>query len=168
MTRREAVRRAWERRRWWDAAPAGVGALPFAGLAWWVGSPLGAVAASVLAGALVVAHQRGGDAARGARAGVLAGGLAGAMLAVSCAQGVCHLGDCVSTCATAGLAGAAVLLPGAWARGPRWLAWAIGAASVGAAAACVPMGVAGLAVVPALAAVVPVQLVSRWRRASSA
>lgn len=162
--RRQDVRRRWEQRRWRDAAPAAALALPFVAPAWWAATPLGLAAVPALAAVLVVAHHRGGDAARGARAGLLGGGLAATMLAVSCAQGVCGSGDCVSTCVAAGLAGAAALLPGAWGRGARWGWWAVGAAALGAGAACAPMGLAGLAVVPALAAVVPVQLVARWRR----
>jgi hypothetical protein len=162
--RRQDVRRRWEQRRWRDAAPAAALALPFVAPAWWAGSTLGVAAVPALAAALVVAHHRGGDAARGARAGLLAGAIAATMLAVSCAQGVCGSGDCVTTCLAAGLAGAASLVPGAWGRDLQWGWWAVGAAALGAGAACVPMGLAGLAVVPALAAVVPVQFVARWRR----
>lgn len=160
--RRERVRRAYERGRWLRALPWAVPALVLAAVGWGFGAVWAPVIGPVLGSALVCCGWRGGDAGRAAEAGFLAGllpcvGVGGLQLV-----GKCGAVPCAVVCGAAGIAVAAVLARGLRREPPGWAAAAVGVAALTGAIPCLALGVAGLAVLPALlGAAVPVAVLRR-------
>lgn len=148
--RRESIRRAYERSRWWWASTWAGPTLALTALAWALGAralPAGAALTLVVVGL----QWRGGAWGRAATRGLVAGmvpfvGLVG----WTTCSGSCDPVACTLAGAASGVAGASVL----WVSGrdgPLAGAAGVVVAALVAALPCTLLGVYGLAALPALA-----------------
>jgi hypothetical protein len=160
--RRARVRRAYERGRCVRAAPWSAPALALAAVGWAAGATWAPVVGPVLAAALVLASWRGGPAARGAEAGFVAGLIPCAVVGVLRLTESCEPLSCVVGCALAGVAIVGALSSGLRREPAGWAGAAVGVAALTGAIPCLALGVAGLALVPAVVgAAVPVTVLRR-------
>lgn len=146
------ARRAYERGRMYRALPwalpvaalAAAAALAGSHSAWFVGPPLAA--------GLVALLWRGGDAARGALAGLVAGAVPYLGIVLWSRFGTCGSEACVAVAVASGLGGTAALVHGLRTGSTAWTASAL---AVGAGMAMLPcwmLGAPGLLAAAALVA----------------